>query len=131
MDVFHQRGGYIMKTDFMNTPDTTSYFDKQDIESNKVMALLCYIGILWLIPMLAAKDSKFAQYHVNQGIVLTLGSLVVSVACFIIVLIPILGWIVAPIAGLIPTAMMILGIVNVCQGKAKELPFIGSYRILK
>ena len=120
-----------MNTDFMNTPDTTSYFDKQDIESNKVMALLCYIGILWLIPMLAAKDSKFAQYHVNQGIVLTLGSLVVSVACFIIVLIPILGWIVAPIAGLIPTAMMILGIVNVCQGKAKELPFIGSYRILK
>ena len=120
-----------MAKNILDMPDTTSDFDKQDIESNKFMAVLSYIGILWLIPMLAAKDSKFAQYHANQGLVLTIAGVLLSIACFILVLIPILGWIIAPIAGLIPTVMMILGIVNACQGKAKELPVIGSYRILK
>ena len=91
-----------MDTNFLNTPDTTAEFDQQDIESNKIMAVLSYLGILWLIPMLAAKESKFAQYHVNQGIILTIAGIAVSVACFIIAWIPILGWIIAPIAGLIP-----------------------------
>lgn len=120
-----------MDMSFLNTPDTTAEFDQQDIQSNKIMAVLCYFGILWLVPMLAAKDSKFAQYHVNQGIILTLAGLAVSVACFIIAWIPILGWIIAPVAGLIPFAMMILGIINACQGTAKELPIIGKYRLIK
>ena len=31
-----------------NTPDTTSEFDQNDIQSNKVMAVLAYLGILVL-----------------------------------------------------------------------------------
>ena len=120
-----------MNMDFMNTPDTTASYYEQDIKDNKVMAVLSYIGILWLIPLLAAKESPYAQFHANQGIVLTLGGIALSVACFIIALIPILGWIVAMVACFIPTVMMILGIINACEGKAKELPFIGKYRILK
>lgn len=33
-----------------NTPDTTSEFDQNDIQSNKVMAVLAYLGILVLVP---------------------------------------------------------------------------------
>ena len=32
------------------------------------MAILAYFGILVLIPILAAKDSKFARFHANQGL---------------------------------------------------------------
>ena len=41
---------------FTNTADSTAQFDPQDIENNKVMALLAYLGFLFLIPLLAAPN---------------------------------------------------------------------------
>ena len=55
------------------TADLTDQFDKADVEQNKVMAILAYFGILVLIPILAAKDSKFARFHANQGLLLCIG----------------------------------------------------------
>ena len=45
-------------TEFNNTTDTTAEFDSKDITDNKVMAVLAYIGILFLIPLLAAPNSR-------------------------------------------------------------------------
>ena len=56
----------------MNTNDTTSQFDPQDINNNKGMSVLAYIGFLFLVPLLACPNSKFARYHTNQGLVLFL-----------------------------------------------------------
>ena len=111
--------------EFNNTADTTSEYDAQDIEKNKVMAVLAYI--LFFIPLLAAKDSKFARFHTNQGLVLFIGAILSSV----ITVIPIIGWIIAPIAGLAITVLAIIGILNVLNGRAKELPVIGKFKILK
>lgn len=108
-----------------NTADTTSEYDAQDIEKNKVMALLAYI--IFLIPLLAAKDSKFARFHANQGLVLFLGGIIASV----VAVIPVIGWIIAPIAGLVITVLAIIGILNALNGRAKELPVIGKFKILK
>ena len=108
-----------------NTADTTSEYDAQDIEKNKVMAVLAYI--LFFIPLLAAKDSKFARFHTNQGLVLFLGGIIASV----VAVIPVIGWIVAPIAGLAITVLAIIGILNALNGRAKELPVIGKFKILK
>ena len=108
-----------------NTADTTADYDAQDIEKNKVMAVLAYV--IFLIPLLAAKDSKFARFHTNQGLVLFIGAILSSV----IAAIPLIGWIVAPIAGIAITILAILGIVNALGGKAKELPVIGKFKILK
>jgi len=89
------------------------------------MAVLAYI--IFLIPLLAAKDSPFAKFHTNQGLVLFIG----AIASSIIAVIPIIGWIVAPILGLAVTILSIIGIVNALGGKAKELPIIGKFKILK
>ena len=35
--------------------------DPNDVQSNKVMAILAYFGILFLIPLLAAKESAYAR----------------------------------------------------------------------
>ena len=122
-----------------NTPDSTEEFDKKDIEDNKIMAILSYIGILFLVPLLAAQNSKFARYHANQGLVLFVADIIVGVATgivsFVLAFIPILGWIVAALvslaAGVAILALVILGIINAANGKAKELPVIGKFRILK
>ena len=111
--------------EFNNTADTTAEYDAQDIEKNKVMALLAYI--IFLIPLRAAKDSKFARFHANQGLVLFLGGIIASV----VAVIPVIGWIVAPIAGLVITVLAIIGILNALNGRAKELPVIGKFKILK
>ena len=108
-----------------NTKDTTDQFNKDDIEKNKAMGLLAYI--LFFIPLLAAKDSPFARYHANQGLVLFLCGLISSVLWII----PILGWIIAPILSIVITVLAVIGIINALNGKAKELPIIGKFKILK
>ena len=112
-------------TNLNNTADITDQFDKDDIEKNKVMGLLAYI--LFFIPLLAAKDSPFARYHANQGLVLFICGLISSVLWII----PILGWIIAPILSIVITVLAVIGIINALNGKAKELPIIGKFKILK
>ncbi|MBQ4043229.1 MAG: zinc ribbon domain-containing protein [Clostridia bacterium] len=115
----------------MNTPDTTSEYDPADIEANKVLSLLSYLGILWLIPLLAAPNSRFAKFHTNQGLILWIANLIVGVAGGVLAIIPILGWLVALALGIIMLVLMIIGIVNAVQGRAKQLPIIGKYTLLK
>lgn len=121
-----------------NTADTTYEFSADDVQKNKGMAILAYIGILVLIPLFAAKDSKFARYHTNQGLVL----LIVNIAYGILsgVIGALFGRLFFPLT-MIPgifrllslaiLALMVLGIVNAAKGLAKELPIIGRYKVLK
>lgn len=121
-----------------NTADTTNEFDPQDIEKNKFMAILAYFGILVIIPILAAKESKFARFHSNQGLILCIAAILYSVAYSILssVILSIswhLYWLVS-IIGLLGFAFLIwfvIGIINAAQGKAKELPLIGHFKLLK
>ena len=100
--------------------------ENEDIEKNKAMAILAYI--IFLIPLLAAKDSKFAMYHANQGLVLFLLALAVNVVGGII---PFLGWfVILPFGNLFVIVLAILGIVNAAKGEAKPLPLIGGFKLL-
>ncbi len=101
---------------------------KEDIEKNKIMGVLAYLGILVLVPLLSAKDSPFAQYHANQGLVLLIAGVIVGAASAF----PIIGWfIVGPIGGILLFILAIMGIINAANGEMKPLPLIGQYTILK
>lgn len=119
--------------DLNNTADTTAEFDAKDIEDNKVMALLSYIGPLFLVPMLAAANSKFARYHANQGLVLFLAELILGAVSWVLNFIPIsfVWWLFGSVSGLASLIYLILGIYNAVSGKAKELPLIGHIRLYK
>lgn len=106
--------------------DFTEEQDEEDVNKNKVMAVLAYIGILVLIPLFCAKDSKFARFHTNQGLVLFVAGLV----CGVLAKIKIIGF-VFRILGIVVIAMAIIGIIYAIQGKAKELPVVGNWKILK
>ena len=49
----------------------------------------------------------------------------------VVAIIPILGWIVSIVGGIITFILMILGIINAGSGKAKQLPIIGKYTLIK
>ena len=107
-----------------NTPDTTANYSQSDISSNKLMAILSYIGILVLIPLLAAKDSPYARYHANQGLVLLVFLIIVLILGKIW---GFLGW----VGFIVWFVLAIIGIVNAAKGRAKELPIIGKFRLIK
>ena len=135
----------VQQTDFMskiqsinNTADTTADYTAEDIEQNKVMALLAYLGLLFLVPMFAAPNSKYARYHANQGLVLSLAAVAFGIVYVILVfLLLAISWrltFLTSILGLLWIAypvLAVIGIINALNGKAKELPFIGKIKILK
>ena len=97
--------------------------------SEKFMGVLAYLGVLVLFPLFLAKDSQFARYHTNQGLILFIAYIILGVLqkIFSTGIISTILW----ICGVIVFVFTIIGIVNVCKGECKELPWIGKYRILK
>lgn len=114
------------QNNYTQTNDTAPVFTQEDIEKNKLMAGLAYI--IFFLPLLACPDSKFAKYHANQGLILLIVSFVGSI---ILSFIPIIGWLLLPIFTVVVLIFAIIGLVNGLGGKAKELPIIGKYKILK
>lgn len=99
--------------------------DQGDIEKNKGMAVLSYIGILCLIPLLAAKESKYAQFHAKQGLVLFIIWVILGVLYAIPgvnVVMFFIGW----ILWLFLAILAIMGIVNSLQGKYWKMPILGG-----
>jgi uncharacterized membrane protein len=118
-----------------------------DIQQNKVMAVLAYIGILVLVPLFGAKQSRFARYHANQGLVLLICEVAYGIIYSVLSAVLVGGavaagsvtglggaGIVITLLGLLSIAFLvfaILGIVNAAQGNYKPLPIIGKFNILK
>ena len=89
-----------------------------------IVAYITWIG--WLIAFLAG-DKEGAKFHLNQALVLLLCSLANSV----IGVIPFIGPILSSIIGIVIFIFAIVGIIAAAQAQEKELPFIGSIKLLK
>lgn len=109
--------------------DHTAEFDPKDISDNKVFAMAPYLlGIVGIIiALLAAQKSDFAMFHVRQALKLELLSVLV-VICMIV---PVLGWIFAPIASIILFVVQVIMFFRVCKGRAIEPPIVSSLGFLK
>lgn len=92
-------------------------------DKNIAFGVLAYLGPLLIISYLIAKDDAFVRFHVRQGLVILTIDLIVWFLGMTL-------WILFPLVSIINIAMLIfsvLGIINVIQGKERELPFIGKY----
>ena len=101
-------------------------FDPADIEKNKTMAGLAYL--IFFLPLIVCPDSKYGKFHANQGLLLLITSIVGTVVLSII---PIIGWVLVLFYPLVILVLGIMGLVNGFSGKAKPLPIIGKYTIIK
>lgn len=115
---------------------TSSAASKSDVEKNKVMAVLAYIGILVLVPLLAAKDSPFARYHTNQGLVLFLTEVVLGILVNMLTFSFALSGLafllfISPLLWLAMFVLAIMGIINAVNGEMKPLPLIGGIKLIK
>ncbi len=93
-------------------------------ESKLWAFLAIFLGIIgFLIIFLAKKEDKYAMYYAKQSLVL----FIVAVAAFIIGMIPLLGWVIAPILTLIVFILWIIGLVYSVSGQMKPIPLVGKY----
>ena len=88
-------------------------------------ALLSYlIGfITGIIFYVIEKDNKFVRFHAMQSII-TFGALFVLNA--ILVFIPIIGWVLMPIVGIISLILWIILMIKAYQGENYKLPIVGD-----
>jgi uncharacterized membrane protein len=104
--------------------------DPNDAEQNKGMAIVAYI--LFFVPLLTGDHNKspFVKYHTNQGTILfifAVGGWIVSSILMIILIGFLLGFVIS-IASLV---FLVIGIINVVNGRMKPLPVIGKFTIIK
>lgn len=114
--------------------DSSKKFDKKDIEENKAMAVLSYI--IPPVPYFVENKSKWVKYHAIQGMNLFIIYIILALAVSVIN--SLLLWPFDYLKNILRTALnvfmsvfAIIGIVNVCNNKAKELPLINKFKIIK
>ena len=120
-----------LESAFKDVKDTSNEYSKEDIKKGKTLGILSYLGILVLIPYLSEKKNKYVIFHAKQGISLLIAEIIVGGILWFLGLI--LSWRVSWLVSICQTAFFFLslvlsfmGIKNVCDGKAKELPLINK-----
>jgi uncharacterized membrane protein len=128
-------------TSLMGKPEALEV-DADDADKNKIFGILSYIPIpipiWWLVGLLAAKESPFAKYHANQGLVLAIVWLALSIVLWfvdgIFASLPSILYFIFTILKLVyiaPLILAIIGIINAAAGKCVPLPFIGGVKLIK
>ncbi len=87
-----------------------------DVEQNKAMAALSYVWILFLVPLLGKKNSKFAQFHAKQGLILFIIEIVASLFFWF----PFFGQLLM----LALVVISIIGIVKTLNGEWWKIPYL-------
>lgn len=117
----------------------------ENSSETKAFSILSYIGILWIVGLLAERGNPKVRFHVNQGIILSIFEFIFKFALFIVQTIinllfilpfrmfPFISHLGSFINGLLSfafwglsTAYIIIGITHAAQNKQEPLPIIGS-----
>ena len=82
-----------------------------------IMLVLCYVGLLALIPYLAARGSPVVRWHARQGLALGL----LGIGCAALALVPYLGFVGnLGLAGVV--ALSVIGIVKALERVLWRMP---------
>lgn len=103
----------------------------QDVQQNKVLAAIAYIGPLCFVPYFGAKGSAFAQYHGVRGVNFFILCVITWVAQRILAFIPIVGWIINVALWIAEIYLMVTGIITAANGQRRDLPWIGGVRFIQ
>jgi uncharacterized membrane protein len=91
--------------------------------NNNLYAILSYLWIFCLIPVLMKKDDEFVRFHAKQGLVL----FILEMAVAIIGIIPLLGSFIYVLGILICVILSIIGIIQVLMGNKWKIPVVNEW----
>ncbi len=107
-------------------------FTAEELEQGKTMAALAYI--FFLIPLLAARDQRYAMFHTEQAIVIVIGWIIVSIGYRILYSVFYYGMgigfcglgFISLLIWLAFIVFIIMGLIAALQKKTEPLPLIGD-----
>ena len=113
---------------------------EEQINEGKSLAWLAYLGILFLIPLLAHKDNPFSKYHARQGMVLFFVEVALGIVWGILYAIAlaiafgvggvvfclVLVWIIMALAYLFVGILALIGLIQALSGKFWKMPLLGN-----
>ena len=99
--------------------------------NDTLMGILAYLGILALVPYLVKDQPAFVHAHAVRGMNLFLLEVIAWVAVGIFSWVPVLDGILSSIVGLASFVLSLIGIIYVANHEDKDLPVIGSIRLIK
>ena len=79
-------------------------FTQEDLEKNRTMAALGYI--VFFVPLIRCGDSKVARYCANQGLILLVLMILVSILFNIFAIVPFIGWLFRLVGALVSFALL-------------------------
>jgi len=89
--------------------------------SQKLLAIISYLGVLSLLTMILREKSKPVHFHVRQGVAL----FVAEIICTLVLVIPFIGWIIGFIGWILCILFSVLGLIKAARGKEWTIPFLG------
>ena len=89
----------------------------------KPMALISYLGVLCLVPLIFNRDDEFVDFHARQGLVLW----VWGVLSIFSLHIPIIGPFFFSSSVFFITVMVLAGLVSVLLSKRWKLPIVSLF----
>jgi uncharacterized membrane protein len=95
---------------------------------DKTVAILSYLTLLGFIVAIVLHSSKKTQlgaFHLRQALGILLTALGVIVADFILIFIPILGWLCMFLLWISILGLLVMGVIGAIQGTMKPLPVVG------
>lgn len=103
---------------------------EEEIEDGKIFAVLGYLFILCLVPLLLKKDNKFALFHGKQGLILFIFEIAAGIIIGVLNIIPILGQILGFLLGitciLFFGILSVVGIIRSLMGEYWKMPVLGD-----
>lgn len=96
-----------------------------------LMGILAYLGVLALVPYLVKDQPAFVHAHAVRGMNLFLLEVIAWVAVGIFSWVPVLDGILSSVVGLASFVLSLIGIIYVANREDKDLPVIGSIRLIK
>ncbi|MDD5634703.1 MAG: hypothetical protein PHW46_05465 [Candidatus Omnitrophica bacterium] len=91
--------------------------------TDNMYAILAYLWILCLVPLLMKKDNEFIKFHSKQGLML----FIIEIGVSVVGIIPLLGAIVYILGFLVCGILSLIGIVQVLMGNKWKIPMLGDW----
>ena len=95
-------------------------------DDSRVFAFLTtFLSIIgFIIALLVKKDNKYVMFYAKQSLVIFIAAVIAGIIGWILIWIPILGWIIKLALNIIIFVLWLISWINALSGEEKEVPII-------
>lgn len=98
----------------------TGRLKRQAGRKSRVMAIMSYLGILCLVPLVFSRNDEYVDFHARQGVALWIWGVLAILALYV----PGIGRVFFNFSILVISVLSLVGMIAVVFDRAWRLPFV-------